>query len=71
MPRKNIPIPHIPLKFEDAVKEFLKVKPSQKCPDCEGTGKVPTRGRLKVAGKKIRYAKGERCPTCQGTGRVA
>ena len=30
MARKNIPIPHIPLKFEEAVKEFLKVKPEKK-----------------------------------------
>lgn len=30
MPKKNIPIPHVPLKFEDAVKEFLKVKPPEK-----------------------------------------
>jgi hypothetical protein len=30
MAKKQIPIPHIPLKFEDAVKEFLKVKPPKK-----------------------------------------
>jgi len=30
MGRKNIPVPHIPLKYEDAVKEFLKVKPPKK-----------------------------------------
>jgi hypothetical protein len=28
--RKNIPVPHIPLKFEEAIKEFLKVKPPKK-----------------------------------------
>jgi hypothetical protein len=28
--RKNIPIPHIPLKFEDAVDAFLKTKPPKK-----------------------------------------
>ncbi len=30
MGRKNIPIPHIPLKFTEAVQEFLKVKPPKK-----------------------------------------
>jgi hypothetical protein len=30
MPNKSKPIPHIPLKFEDAVAEFLKVKPPKK-----------------------------------------
>jgi hypothetical protein len=30
MPKKQIPVPHIPLPFETAVKEFLKVKPPKK-----------------------------------------
>jgi len=30
MPNKPKPIPHIPLKFEEAVDEFLKVKPPKK-----------------------------------------
>jgi len=30
MAKKNIPIPHIPLKFEEAVKAFLEVKPPKK-----------------------------------------
>ena len=30
MARKNIPIPRIPLKFTEAVQEFLKVKPPKK-----------------------------------------
>jgi hypothetical protein len=28
--RKNIPVPHIPLKYEEAVKVFLEVKPPKK-----------------------------------------
>lgn len=30
MANKSKPIPHIPLKFEQAVDEFLKVKPPKK-----------------------------------------
>lgn len=44
MGRKNIPIPHIPLKFGDAVKEFLKVKPPKK-------GNPKKQGRTKKARK--------------------
>jgi hypothetical protein len=36
MPKKQIPVPHIPLPFETAVKEFLKVKPPKK----QGSGKT-------------------------------
>ena len=39
MPRKNIPIPNIPAKFEDAVQAFLAVKP-------------PKKGKKKAAKKK-------------------
>jgi len=44
MARKNIPVPHIPLKFEDAVDAFLKTPPPKK-------GK---KGRKKGAGKSKR-----------------
>ena len=30
MANKSKPVPHIPLKFEDAVAEFLKVKPPKR-----------------------------------------
>jgi len=32
MANKPKPVPHIPLKFEEAVDEFLKVKPPKKRP---------------------------------------
>lgn len=46
MGRKNIPIPHIPLKFTEAVQEFLKVKPPKKMKP------GPPRKFRKVAKKK-------------------
>jgi hypothetical protein len=43
----------------DAKPEEDKPKPGDKCPPCNGTGKLPTDGRVVV-----------QCGACGGTGRV-
>jgi len=55
-----------------AINDFLKVKPPKKCPECEGTGKIPARGRLRVTTPPltIHHAKGKTCPKCKGKGTV-
>jgi hypothetical protein len=45
MAKKQVPIPHIPLPFEAAVKEFLKVKPPKK-------GKTSTKPQPSTKPKK-------------------
>lgn len=43
----------------DVKPEDDKPKPGDKCPNCDGTGKLPTDGRVVV-----------QCGACGGTGRV-
>jgi hypothetical protein len=62
--KKEKLIPHIPLKFEDAISAALQTKPEKKCSMCNGTRWVPIGGRAKIVNEQLQYTKGEPCPKC-------